>query len=83
MDTIFVVHHSVFGLPDMLFETHPCVLHVCYPKNMGEFGFVQMDEDDDSFLAHPNDKLTGVNVHSGDAELPGVNTDFDTEPTGV
>jgi hypothetical protein len=41
------------------------------------------DEDDDSFVAHPNDKLTGVDVHWGDAELPGVDTDFDTEPTGV
>jgi hypothetical protein len=25
---------------------HPCGLHVCYPKNMGEFGFVQTVEDD-------------------------------------
>ena len=41
------------------------------------------DEDDDSFVAHPNDKLTGVDVHSGDAELPGVDTDFDAVPTGV
>jgi hypothetical protein len=24
---------------------HPCGLHVCYPKNMGEFGFVQTVED--------------------------------------
>ncbi len=108
-DTTFVVHHSAFGLPDMLFEMHPCGLHACYPKNMGEFGFFQMvednmklfskrqiagavqaqdfepcaDEDDDSFVAHPNDKLTGVDVHSGDAELPGVDTDFDAKPTGV
>jgi hypothetical protein len=28
-----------------LFEMHPCGLHVCYPKNMGEFGFVQKVED--------------------------------------
>ncbi len=41
------------------------------------------DEDDDSFAAHPNDKLTGVDVRSGDDELPGVDTDFDTKPTGV
>ncbi len=41
------------------------------------------DEDEDSFVAHPNDKLTGVDVHSGDAELPGVDMDFDTKPTGV
>ncbi len=42
-----------------------------------------MEEDDNSFVAHPNDELTGVNVHLGDAELPGVDTDFDTMPTGV
>ncbi len=37
VDTIFVVHCSAFGLPDLLFEMHPCGLHVCYPKKMGEF----------------------------------------------
>ncbi len=42
-----------------------------------------MDEDDDSFVAHPNDKLTGVDVQSGDAELPGLDTDFAAKPTGV
>jgi hypothetical protein len=42
-----------------------------------------VDEDEDSFVAHPNDKLTGVDVHSGDNELPGLDTDFDTKPTGV
>ena len=45
VDTTFVVHYSAFGLPDLLFEMHPCGLHVCYPKNMGEFGFVQTVED--------------------------------------
>ncbi len=45
VDTTFVVYHSVFGLLDLLFEMHPCGLHVCYPKNMGEFGFVQTVED--------------------------------------
>ncbi len=45
VDTTFVVHCSAFGLPDMLFEMHPCGLHVCYPKNMGEFGFVKTVED--------------------------------------
>jgi hypothetical protein len=41
LDTTFVVHCSAFGLPDLLFEMHPCGLHVCYPKKMGQFGFVQ------------------------------------------
>jgi hypothetical protein len=41
VDTTFVVHCSAFGLPDLLFEMHPSGLHVCYPKKMGEFGFVQ------------------------------------------
>jgi hypothetical protein len=44
VDNTFVVHCSAFGLPDMLFEMHPCGLHVCYPKNMGEFGFDQTVE---------------------------------------
>jgi hypothetical protein len=45
VDTTFVVHCSMFGLPDLLFEMHPCGLHVCYPKKMGEFGFVQTVKD--------------------------------------
>jgi hypothetical protein len=43
----------------------------------------RVDEDDDSFVAHPNDELPGVDVHLGDAELPGVDTDFDAKPIGV
>ncbi len=31
-----------------------------------------VDEDDDYFVAHPNDELPGVDVQLGDAELPGV-----------
>jgi hypothetical protein len=45
IDTTFVVHRSAFGLPNLLFEMHPCGLHVCYPKKMGQFGFVQTVED--------------------------------------
>jgi hypothetical protein len=41
------------------------------------------DEDDDSFVAHPNGELPGVDVQLGDAELPGVDTDFDAKPKGV
>ncbi len=39
------------------------------------------DEDGNSFVAHPNDKLIEVDVNLGDYELPGMDTDFDTEPT--
>ncbi len=39
VDTTFVVHRSAYGLPDLLFEMHPCGLHVCYPKKMGQCGF--------------------------------------------
>ncbi len=42
-----------------------------------------VDEDDNSFVARPNDKLTGVGVHSGDDERPGVDTNFYAKPTGV
>ncbi len=45
VDTTFVVHRSAYGLPDLLFEMHPCGLHVCYPKKMGWFGFVQTVHD--------------------------------------
>ncbi len=45
VDTTFVVHRSAYGLPDLLFEMHPCGLHVCYPKKMGQFGFVQTMHD--------------------------------------
>ncbi len=45
LDTTFVVHRSAFGLPDLLFEMHPCGLHVCFPKKMGQFGFVQTVHD--------------------------------------
>jgi hypothetical protein len=45
VDTSFVVHRGTDGLPDLLFEMHPCGLHVCYPTKMGEFGFIQTVED--------------------------------------
>ena len=32
LDTTCVVHCSACGLPDLIFEMHPCNLHVCYPK---------------------------------------------------
>jgi hypothetical protein len=50
LDTTFVVHRSAFGLSDLLFEMHPCGLHVYYPKKMGEFGFVQTVEDNNMKL---------------------------------
>ncbi len=31
-----------FGLPNIIFDMHPCRLHVYYPKNSdGQYGFVQ------------------------------------------
>jgi hypothetical protein len=45
VDMTFVVHHTQFGLPDLFFEMHPCGLHVCYPKKMGGFGFIQTVKD--------------------------------------
>ncbi len=41
----FDIHHQKFGLPDFFFEMHPCGLHICYPKKMGEFGFIQTVKD--------------------------------------
>jgi hypothetical protein len=45
VDTTFVVHRTQFGLLDLLFEMHPCGLHVCYPEKMGGFGFIQTLKD--------------------------------------
>ncbi len=40
-----VIHHQQFGLPDLFFKMHPCDLHICHPKKIGEFGFIQMVKD--------------------------------------
>ncbi len=45
VETTFVVNHQQFRLPDLFFEMHPCGLHICYPKKMGEFGFIQTAKD--------------------------------------
>jgi hypothetical protein len=40
--TSFIVHLEEFGLPDMVFDMHPCGLHVYYPEKIdGQYGFVQ------------------------------------------
>jgi hypothetical protein len=41
VETTFVIHPQQFCLPHLFFEIHPCGLHICYPKKMGEFGFIQ------------------------------------------
>ncbi len=57
LDTTFVVHCSAFGLLDLLFEMHPCGLYVCYPKKMGQFGFVH--------TVHDNMKLFSKRQNAG------------------
>jgi hypothetical protein len=40
--TEFVMHWKEFGLPNMVFDMHPCGLHIYYPKKTdGHYGFVQ------------------------------------------
>ncbi len=40
--TALIVHQEEFGLPNMIFDLHPCGLHVYYPKKSdGQYGFVQ------------------------------------------
>jgi hypothetical protein len=40
--TRFIVHHEEYGLPNMVFDMHPCGLHVYYPKKIdGKYCFVQ------------------------------------------
>jgi hypothetical protein len=53
----FVVNRSAYELPDLLFEMHPCSLHVCYPKKMGQFEYVQ--------TVHDNMKLFGKRQIAG------------------
>jgi hypothetical protein len=40
VETSFVIRNQQFGLPYLFFEMHPCGLHICYLKKMGEFGFI-------------------------------------------
>jgi hypothetical protein len=67
---------NVFGInePSILTFT------IRHGQNIGDLAQdfePRVDEDDNSFVPHPNDKLPGVDVHLGDAELPGVDMDFD------
>ncbi len=40
--TAFIVHQEEFGLPNMVFDMHPCGQHVYYPeKTDGKYSFVQ------------------------------------------
>ncbi len=40
--TAFIVHQEEFCLPNMVFDMHPCGLHVYYPeKTDGKYSFVQ------------------------------------------
>jgi hypothetical protein len=39
--TAFIDHREEFGLPNMVFDMHPCGLHVFYPEKIhGQYGFV-------------------------------------------
>jgi hypothetical protein len=39
--TAFIVHREKFCLPTMVFDMHPCGLHVYYPEKIDEqYGFV-------------------------------------------
>jgi hypothetical protein len=38
----FIVHREEFGLSNMVFDMHPCGLHIYYPEKIdGQYGFVQ------------------------------------------
>ena len=40
--TTFIVYWEEFGLPNMVFDLHPCGLHVYYPEKIdGQYGCVQ------------------------------------------
>jgi hypothetical protein len=49
--TAFIVHREEFGLPNMVFDMHPCGLHVYYPKKTdGKYSFVQTTVADNTKL---------------------------------
>jgi hypothetical protein len=60
VETTFVVHHQQFGLPDLFFGMHPCGLHICYPKNMGEFEFIQMVKVKDNMRLFSKQQIAGA-----------------------
>ena len=41
------------------------------------------DVSKDSFVKYPIVEIPGVDIEWGDAQLTGVDKDFDAEPTGV
>jgi hypothetical protein len=85
---VLPVPPAVIDCVNLLDENEPFILTFTnrHGQNIGDLAQdfePRVDEDDNSFVAHPNDKLLGVDVQSGDAELSGVDTDFDAKPTGV
>jgi hypothetical protein len=51
VETTFVIYCQQFGLLNLFFEMHPCGLHICYPKKMGEFGFIQTVKNNIKFFS--------------------------------
>jgi hypothetical protein len=48
----FIVHQEEFGLPNMVFDMHPCGLHIYYPeKTDGKYSFVQAVADNMKLFA--------------------------------
>ncbi len=40
--TAFIIYWEEIGLPNIIFDMHPCGLHVQYPEKIdGHYGFVQ------------------------------------------
>ncbi len=85
---VLPVSPAVIDCVNLLGKNEPCILTFTnrHGQDIGDLAqdFEPCaDEDNDSFVAHPNDELPVVDLQSGDAELPGVDTDFDAKPTGV
>ncbi len=85
---VLPVPPAVIDCVNLLGKNEPSILTFTNRHGQGIGDLAQdfephADEDGNSFVTHPNDKLPGVGMHSGDAELPGVDTDFDAKPTGV
>jgi hypothetical protein len=82
---VLPVPPTVIDCVNLLGKNEPSILTFTNRHGQGIGDLAQdfepcADEDDNSFVAYPNDELPEVDVQSGDAELPGVDTDFMPSP---
>ena len=77
--TAFIVHREEFGLPNMVFDMHPCGLHVYYPEKIdGQYGFVQTVADNMKLFTKQQIESALKSRHLYEALGYPSNADFET-----